>query len=254
MIRGLYMAGGALLQQAYDLEVTANNVANLNTVGFKADKTSYRTFQEVLLGRTNENRPAPAVGNFLRGSGEIQAPYIDFGQGVLTATGNPLDLAIRGPGFFTIQQADGSLGYTRAGNLVLDDTRTLITTAGQSVLDDQGLPVTVPDNGALQVDPRGQLTVAGQPVARLGLVNFIDPAQLEKLGGNTFRDKGGAGPVPVAGNTMVQQGFLERSNVSALGSMAQLTIVLRSFEASQKVVTMMDETLRQAAADLGRSQ
>jgi len=251
MLRGLYLSGGALAQQSQALDVVSANLANLNTNGFKADRARSAPFSDVLLGRVNESREG-IIGRYHRTSAVTDTEYINWQQGTLEATGNPLDLALRGPGFFVVEHTEEAVAYTRDGAFTVNATRELVTAEGRRVLDTNNQPIVVPQGSAIGIDPDGQLTVDNLPVATLQRVNFTDLQGLEKLGQSLFRDTGAAGPVPTAGNTSVEQGFLERSNVSALGAIAELTTILRSFEASQKVVTMLDETLRQAAADLGR--
>ncbi|MEO7992926.1 MAG: flagellar hook-basal body protein [bacterium] len=254
MLRGLYMAGGALIEQSLNLEVTSNNIANVNTIGFKADRTRFQPFQEVLLGRTNDNKATGHIGGLMRGSGSIQGGYVDYAQGPLTETGNPLDVGIDGPGFITVQWNENEVAYTRCGEFTLDDSNQLITGEGQMVLNEHGSPITVPPGGAVAIDRGGQILVDSVPVGRLQLMVAGDPYQLEKVGENLFRDKGEAGMASAESSSRLRQGFLERSNVSALDAITDLTVILRSFEASQKMITMMDETLKQAVADLGRTQ
>jgi len=251
MLRGLYLSGSALAQQSQALDVVTANLANLNTTGFKADRARSTPFQEVLLGRVNEMKTG-VIGKYYRSSAVTDAEYIDWQQGILEKTGNPLDVSLRGPGFFVVEHDINQVAYTRNGSFTLNATRELTTTDGRRVLDAGNQPIIVPQGDTIAIDLNGQVTVDKVPIGQIQVVNFGDLGQLEKLGQDLYRDKGNGGPVPVAGNSTLEQGFLERSNVSALSAIAELTSILRNFEASQKVVSMMDETLRQAAADLGR--
>lgn len=251
MLRGLYLSGSALAQQSQSLDVVSANLANLNTTGFKADRARSTPFPEVLLGRVNELKTG-MIGTYYRSSAVTDAEYIDWQQGILEKTGNPLDVGIRGPGFFVVEHDQEEVAYTRNGAFTVNAQRELTTAHGRRVLGEGNQPIIVPQGESIAIDLNGQITVDRVPVAQLQLVNFTDLTALEKMGHDLYRDKGSAGPVPVAGNSTMEQGFLERSNVSALSAIAELTVILRSFEASQKVVSMMDETLRQAAADLGR--
>lgn len=252
MLRALYLSGGALVRQAHALDTAAHNIANLNTHGFKADRAHFSAFPQVLLGRTNELN-AGTLGQFQQRAPDINTAYTDWREGVLESTGNTLDVAIRGPGFFIVEEPDGSRSYTRNGAFTVNGQRELVTQEGLRVLSPGGQPVLIPGDGPIVIGSDGNVQVNGVPAGQLGIVNFTDLTALEKLGTHRWRDPGAAGAVPAAGNTLVEQGRLERSNVPVVTAITELTTILRSFEAGQKVVSLVDDTLRQAAANLGRA-
>ncbi|WP_246167865.1 flagellar basal-body rod protein FlgF [Thermosulfurimonas marina] len=239
------LEAGQLLERR--LAVTTHNLANVDTPGYKRDRLSFR---EYLL---------PKIGpNYRRIFKEIRQ-YTDFEQGEIRPTGNPLDLALVGEGFFKVLTPEG-VAYTRAGNFTLDREGRLVTPQGWPVLAD-GAPVILDPGlarGGLITLPRerilihddGTISVDGTTVARLDVVTFDDLSKLKKVGQNLFRAEG-AQERP-AENFQVRQGYLEGSNVNPLTEVVHLIEIHREFEAVQKAIRSADEATGRLIETTGR--
>jgi flagellar basal-body rod protein FlgG len=166
-------------------------------------------------------------------------------QAALRETGEPLDLALEGPGFLAVQTPSGTR-YTRDGQLMLDGRGRLATDTGLPVLDDKGKAITLGTTADVTVSADGRITVGGKAVARLGLVSLTDPV---KQGDSLFAGTAGARPE----GTAIRSGFLEGSGVDAARAMVDMMTSLRAFEAQQRVVKAIDETLQKgiSAGSLG---
>ncbi|MET0675062.1 MAG: flagellar basal-body rod protein FlgF [Bradyrhizobium sp.] len=217
------------------IDVVANNVANVNTNGFKADQ---QLFEEYLTSGAHED-------NFQSRDRRIsyvqdRGTYRDFTQGPLQSTGNPLDVAITGGGFLAVQTAGGER-YTRDGNLHISNTGQLVTAAGDAVLGTGGPVVFQPTDHDITVTPDGTVTVVegdnrtDSIRGRLRVVNFADPQAAQKQGNNLYAATDGAVPQPDA-KSVVRQGVIEKSNVSAVGEMSHMVEVMRSY---QQVTNML---------------
>ncbi len=257
MLRGLYSAASGMDTHMRRLAVEANNLANARTVGYKQDRVPAESFELLLRGSTDPLAPAldipfPAplapelVGTVGSGIYPLE-PLPDLSQGSLYETGEPLDLALVGPGFFAVQAPDGER-YTRAGNFSVDGSGLLRTATGDLVLGEQG-PIQV-GAGDLSISPDGAIFVNGNAVARLRLVEFDVPA-LQKAGENYLVPLDPAAPRPATG-TQVRQGYLESSNVDLSRTMVRLIEIQRAYELSARALQMQDQTLGEAINDVGR--
>ena len=220
-------------------ERVANNLANVNTVGYKRD----RTFTEALDEYTDvEGAPR---------SERLSAQWADLAQGALESTGNPLDVALDGEGFFVFSDDEtGAAFYARAGRLTLDAEGTLRDLAGRAV-EGEGGPIQVPPSGgAIEISKNGEIRMGGQVVGALRVVSFENPAQLQRLDGAAF-DAAGMEPEPVE-NPVVLQGYLEASNVDAVREMADMITFYRQFESQQKMIQTTDQILGAVTRDLGK--
>lgn len=250
MIKGLYSAVTAMVMNAARQQVLSHNISNLQTPGFKQILTTAQDFkqnQAVYSNGYTVNGKIDYLGLLGLGtqSGE---EYIDFQQGALEETDNPLDFALQGNGFFTVDTPDGQR-YTRDGRFLRDADNNLVTVDGFQVLDDAGQPIQLPD-GDVSVSPDGAISVNGEEVATLGIGVFADPeAELQHTEGNLF-----TGPAASTGEDVprVVQGYLETSNANPSQLMTQLVEVARSYEAAQKLVQNQDELLGKTIASLGR--
>jgi flagellar basal body rod protein FlgG len=187
------------------------------------------------------------VGNLGLGS-QIGREFVDFAEGPLEQTENPLDLAIQGNGFFRVNTPDGER-YTRDGRFLRDADNNLVTVEGFQVLDDAGQEIQLPD-GEVSVSSDGTITVNGQQVAQLGFGVFENPRdELQHTEGNLFSGPGQSTSQDVP---RVVQGYLESSNANPSQLMTQLVEVARSYEAAQKLVQNQDELLGKSIASLGR--
>jgi flagellar basal-body rod protein FlgF len=251
MIKGLYSAVSAMVANVNRQQTLSHNVSNLDTPGFKQILSSLKDFTstEVIYppGSTSQQTPLTDIG--VLGLGVDNAPDMnDFTQGGLQFTGNTLDVAVEGNGFFTIKTADGER-YTRDGRFLRDADGQLVTVDGFKVLDDGGQPIKL-DMGETYISSAGEITVDGKKAATLGLAVFKDPAtELTRDGSNTFSAQGKpAGETP---GRVVQQ-YLEMSNANPTQLMTQLVEVSRSYEAAQQLVQNQDELLGKAISTLGR--
>jgi flagellar basal-body rod protein FlgF len=249
MDSGLYAAYTGLLARTQALDTAANNLANAGTVGFRAQRDYFRN---VLAGIGDESE-ASQVGGAVNDFGVLGGNVIDQGQGTLTATGNPLDLALNGTGFFGIQTAQG-VQYTRDGGFTRSDTGVLQTAQGEPVLDASGQPITIP-TGAVSVSPDGNISVTtaeGSAIAgKVGVFGFPPDTAMVALGTNRFSAPEGVDPATV--DTAVQQGSLEGANIDAVHGTMQLILVQRQAEMMQKALSVFNNDFdKTAAEDLGK--
>jgi len=224
MERGLYIAASGMLAEQIRQDQIANDLANGATPGYKGDRTAQRSFGDLLLANSTNGalvgRQSTAV--------QVDAIETDFSPRPARETGEPLDFAITGEGFFSVQTAQG-VRYTRNGQFSLDPQGRLVTAQGDAVLDTAGRAITTADG---KVDPR-----------RLGVVALTDP---RKEGDSLVSGT----PAGAAAGT-VRSGALESSGADAARSMVDMIASMRAFEAGQKVIQAIDETLGQAVTKVG---
>lgn len=229
------LSGGLAYQR--HLEVVSNNIANVSTVGFKADRPVF-SVAEAPFETQGRIKPAPGSAEGLLARSYVSLPqtYIDMSAGPIESTDQPLDVALRTDGFFAVQGEGGDLLYTRAGNFRLDPDGLLVTEDGLAVMGEKGnIRIGSPN---VHIDGRGQVLVDGAVVDRLRIDQVENPTQLQKVGHSLF-SAAGATATPVTEPEVVQ-GALEQSNASAVRSMVELINVQRNFESFTKVVTSID--------------
>ena len=210
----------------------ANELANASTPGYKPARSAQASFGALLLSNSATGQP---IGT-LEGGVSIAATTTSLAQGPLAETGQPLDLALAGDGFFTVQTPSG-VRYTRDGQLTIDAQGRLVTAAGLPVLDTGGRPIAVgSDAASVTVAADGAVSAGGKAVGTLAVVSLANPT---RQGDTLFAGTAGARPQ----GTQVVQGSLEGSNVDAAQAMIDMIVSLRSFEASQHVINAIDETL-----------
>lgn len=250
MIKGLYTAASGMMLQMARQDVLANNIANVDTAGFKRDDTMCRAFPDMLisrLGEVNQDNGQPLQPVLLGklGTGAVvDSITTDFTRGNLKETDNSTDLALGGDGFFVVQTPQGQR-FTRDGQFKINDQKILTTNDGYPVLDRNNQPVTI--TGDFKVDQQGNVTIGGNVAATLNIVNFADMQTLQKTGDNLMISS--ARPV-AATDPQVKQGYIEDSNVNAVKEMVDLISVVRSYESLQKMVQAEDETLSTAIDDV----
>jgi flagellar basal-body rod protein FlgF/flagellar basal-body rod protein FlgG len=238
MNSGFYSAFSGFAARMDALDLVANNLANANTVGFKSQHEFYRSFaawlQPSLTTPIND-----AVNHY----GVLGGARVDFSPSSLEPTGNDTDVALEGPGFFTIQTKNG-LRYTRAGNFSLNTQRQLITAQGDLVQGDQG-PIQIPD-GKLAISPDGTLSVDGTLVAKLKIAEFAPNAQLTPQGNTYFiAPQGAAKP---ATDVNVRQGNLESSNSDPVRSTVALIELQRTAQLMEKALSIFHNEFNKVAA------
>jgi len=242
MIKGIYHAAAGMLPRMNQQETVGNNLANVNTTGFKSDKRYFRTaLDNMLLQGGPEGSPLQLT--------EEQFPIItDFSQGSLSETRNPLDLAINGDGFFAIETGE-SVSYTRNGNFAINVDNELVNSRGFRVLGESG-PLRITGKQVL-IRENGEIIADGQVVGAVKIVDFEKPYDLRRNGYGYFVPVEGGEGQP-AEKLNIKQGFLENSNVDAISEMIQMIELNRNYESCQKAIQAQDETLRLAVNDLAR--
>jgi flagellar basal-body rod protein FlgF len=234
------------LQRA--LDITANNIANMDTAGFKVESLMVQDDPE-----TPALAPATQPINYVLDNGVAR----NFGQGPLEQTANPTDVAIEGPGFFTVQTASGPR-YTRDGRFTVDPTGKLTDKQGDPVLDSGGSPITIdPQNGPFSIAKDGtisQVTPTGQTVqaGTLGVVRFTDLTALSKTGDNLYQAAGGQTPSP-ASDVSVHQGMVEKSNVQAVAEITHLIDITRAYERVSQMISQPQDLSDTAVQRLGKA-
>ncbi len=210
------------------LEVAANNVANVETTGFRAQQLSFQEYLKPEKGQEIGIRPERPLSLV-----HAASVYTTAAAGPLRATGNPLDLAIVGNAYFVVQTPQGER-FTRDGSFVLDGTGRLVTADGFPVMTDGGI-IKLPSNaGTISIDGRGGVSTQQGELGRLRLVQFDERATLEAAGGNLLRSN--TPPTSASGEVQVMQGFLERSNVQSTIEMSRLAEITRSYELASKLL------------------
>jgi flagellar basal-body rod protein FlgF len=235
-----------------ELEVVANNIANVNTTGYKADNA---VFEEYLM-------PVARDGDFPGSDRRLsfsqdRATWHNFDPGPVRPTGNPLDAAIDGDAFFVVQTARGNR-YTRNGAFQINNLGELVTLSGDRVLSDSGAAIQFqPNDHSIMINADGGITAREGPNAtsdslrgRLQLVRFDGLQQLTKDGGNTFAAPANAVPQPATGNTRIIQGSLEQSNVRAVVEMSRMIEVSRTYSQIQSLLQAAGEQRRSAIEKL----
>lgn len=259
MQNGMYSGLFGALSNEHRMNSIANNLANINTTGYKRDTLAFRdTFimfahdqimEPVANVRSEKLFPEPKHMARPR----LAESRTDFSQGALKVTGGPLDMAISGDGFFSIRTPEGDF-YSRNGHFRLTPEGTLITEQGFQVLGD-GAEITIPPGVTnLVVSEDGRIFADDELVGQIGLVMVDDPAKLEKLGGNLYRERPGAQVEEVESTAFMVQGFLENPNVDVVYEMVNMIEAQRQFEAYQKVMQTADALDREASTKVGKSR
>jgi flagellar basal-body rod protein FlgF/flagellar basal-body rod protein FlgG len=239
----MYAALSGLLARSQALDTAANNAANTTTKGFRAE-TNY--FRETLLGPHAGNSQLNTV---LNDYGVIGGDWVKTGQGQLSSTGNPLDVALQGPGFFVVRTAAG-VRYTRAGNFQRAPDGTLRTERNEPILDANGNPIVLPP-GPIDIAFDGTVSVAGGVAGRMAVMDFPKGTNLVPEGATLFRAP--AQSATPAAATEVHQGNLEGSNIDAVSGGINMTLIARQAEMMQKALSLFySEFDKTASVDLAK--
>jgi flagellar basal-body rod protein FlgG len=255
MLRALYSAAAGMQSQQMNLDVISNNLANVNTTGFKKSKIE---FQELLYETTRAAGSDQGNGNLLpsgiqvgQGSRPVATSKI-FTTGDLTQTGAQLDVAVQGDGFFEVQRSDGTLAYTRDGALKTSADGRIVTSDGLPL---QGGFQPVPSGTTnITISSNGQVTyttASGATTFRVQLVRFNNPSGLSSLGNNLYQETPASG-TPELGNPgdngfgTLNQGYLEMSNVQVVEEMVNLILAQRAYEVNSKAVQASDEMMQES--------
>ncbi len=255
-MRALRIAATGMAAQQLNVEVISNNIANMNTVGYKAQRAE---FEDLLYdnvqrpgAQSSDTGTVVPTGVQLGSGVKTGSVYRIMTQGAMTQTGNKLDVAINGRGYLQVLMPSGETSYTRAGNLSVNDQGQVVTSEGYQVIPQISIPQTATDvsissSGQVQATIPGQ--TAPQQVGQMQLVSFYNEAGLEAIGDNLFLQSGSSG-APVSGTPnstgfgAIQQGYTEASNVDPVTEISALIVAQRAYEMNSKVVTSADQMLQ----------
>jgi flagellar basal-body rod protein FlgG len=234
MLEGLYSAAAGMTAQQQRLDTLANDVANVNTNGYKHTRVAFRDLLYV------EDRS----GNVRSGAGAaVSTAGRSFAQGNLRTTGQSLDVAIEGSGFLRVRRADGSEALTRDGALRLDPQGRLGTQRGELLQPAITIPAGT-DAGDVQIGPDGTVSANNRVLGRIELVSVRAAEGLRSLGDNLFATTAESGPATAGADARLVQGTLEASNVDIADAMTDMMDAQRSFQLSSKAVQMQDQILQ----------
>ncbi|HXQ11808.1 MAG TPA: flagellar basal-body rod protein FlgG [Caulobacteraceae bacterium] len=252
----LRTAATGMAAQDLNVDVISNNIANMNTVGFKKGRAEFEDliYQTIEQPGSQSSTQGTIVPTGVQVGAGVKAGsvYTIGTQGSLTQTGNPLDLAIQGPGYFQVLMPDGQTAFTRAGNFSVNAQGQLVTADGFQVIPQIQIPqgatnVTISTAGQVQVTVAGN--TAPQQVGQLQLATFFNDAGLNPQGNNLFTQTDASG-APTTGNPGVQglgtvlQGYTEASNVDPVSEITALIVAQRAYEMNSKVITTADQMLQ----------
>lgn len=290
MLKGLYTAYTGMINEQHRMDVLTNNLANATTNGFKKEGTTSQAFDTVLAYKIKDmsepgNLPRPMATNRAIDQNEVNNPlnedylqkrvrktglnlgvkigenYVDYSEGPLKETENPLDLALSDRGFFAVEytnKADETFTlYTRDGNFTMNQRGFLQTQDGDYVLDVDGRRIQMDPALEVSINRNGDIIQDGEVVATIGVVDFEDYNYLERFGENFFRTIDGARQIDpedeeIETDTQIHAGYLEMANISVVTEMVNMIALQRQYESNQKVITTYDDTLEQAVNQNGK--
>ncbi len=267
MSKGIYTAVSGAMAQTARLDTIANNLANVNTPGFKRDGQLFReylTSYEKEPGTITVPRIPASIESFYDVQGgdksyvEAVGTYTDFSQGALKSTGNQLDFAIEGDGFFEVLTPQG-VRLTRVGSFTLDGEGRLVTKQGFPVLR-EGAPGEDPagreirlTNANVAITPSGEIAEGGEVLGRLSVVTVEDKDALQKIGNSLFALKDNMEPqVVAAAGFSLHQGYIESSNVNPVREMTDMIMTTRVFESTQKGIQAYDQMMGKAVNEVSK--
>ncbi len=255
MLRSLYSATSGMLAQQTHIDTTSNNIANVNTTGFKKSRADFNDlfYQAMQYAGTNTSNTTLSPDGMEVGLGVRPSAITKmFSQGSPKETENNLDVAITGKGFFQVQLPDGTTAYTRSGNFKLDEQGNLVTSEGYLLIPQITLPedttqVNIGVDGTVSVTQGLQTT--SNVIGQITLANFVNPAGLHSMGDNLFSITNASGDAIVGnpdsqGLGKLRQGFLEFSNVRLVEEMTDLITAQRAYEANSKSIQTADAMLQ----------
>jgi len=245
---GLYQSAASLSALERWQGAVSQNITSSQVPGFRERTVAFSTIE---MGAIQTDPKASQANGSQAAMFPTATVGISFQPGETTPTRRELDVAIQGDGFLEVQMADGTRGYTRAGELHLDSTRTVVSRDNLPVLSQSGNPIVLQaDGGSLSIAQDGALSQGDTQLGKLSVVKFPDNSQLLPVGGGTFLPKDGSTPTQVE-HPAVLQGYIEASNVTPLHEMISLVQIARAYEANQKIMTDRDQNLQKAIETLG---
>jgi flagellar basal-body rod protein FlgG len=258
-MQALRTAATGMSAQQLNVEVISNNIANMNTVGFKRQRAEfqdllYQTIERAGAQSSDQGTVVP-TGVQIGGGVKAGSTYRITTQGIVTPTDNRYDLAIEGRGFFQVLMPSGETAYTRAGNLSVNDQGQLVTDDGYQIqpaitIPQDAIDVSISKSGQVQVITQG--ATEPQVVGQIELATFFNEAGLEAIGDNLLLETAASGPANVGapgevGFGELLQGYTEASNVDAVAEISALIIAQRAYEMNSKVISSADQMLSTAS-------
>jgi len=247
VIYGLYQSAAGMLVNQYRLDVTANNLANVDTAGFKRDVASFS--ERLVESRVRLGAARHPVLDDMTGGVWSARTVTDWSTGSADVTGNPLDVMIAGKGFFTVSSPDG-IRYTRAGQFTIDSQNRLVTIGdGYPVLAEGGTEIRLPEDATnIRITIDGKVVANDQVVGQLQVVEFDDPAATRKVGKGLVEAESKGRPV----QPQLRVGAVERSNVYAMTELASMIEASRAYQLNAQMITMQDGTLGRLISEVAR--
>ncbi len=247
MIDRLKKASQAMITRKHEMEIVANNLANVNTNGFKKDS--------IFLHELDKKLKELQVGKVEGEKGIlVSGTSIDFSQGALKGTGQVLDVAISGDGLFVLEAPQGEV-FTRDGRFTVNADGILTNLSGSPVLGEGGqIEIDMQENTPEQIiiNNEGEVVVDGQIVDKLKLVSIDSPFAFTKIGSNMYELKPGFAAPSEVENSSVRQGYLEESNVNGINEMVKMIEIFHFYQTSQKMISSEDRILSKAVNDIAR--
>lgn len=245
MDNGLYTAYSGLRAQVDALDLLANNLANLNTAGFKEEMAYFSLLNQSAEASANTGDLGAAVNSSIKAQGAI-----NFADGSLSRTNRELDVAIEGNGFLVVETPRG-IRYTRNGSLTLNAKGALVASEGSPILGASGRPITL-GPGAININAEGAVTLDGREIDRLKIVSFNDLTKMTKEGNSLLLPQNGKDQEKTS-SAKIKSGYLEQSNVNAISSIVRMVGIMRQFEAIQKTLSLeMNDMNSKSIEKLGR--
>ena len=256
MIRALMTAASGMKAQQLQVDTIANNIANVNTTGFKKNELAFREMLYQTMREpgapTGQSQMSP-TGLQIGSGAEVASSMKMFKQGEITPTGNSLDLAVVGEGFFKVKPGQGDVRYTRDGTFRLDGTGTIVTAEGYPLQPEVKIPA---DATEILIGEDGKVSVmkgdSGQPedVGSISLFRFANSSGLKAQGGNLYSPSASSGDVQdaapgVSGTGTIRQAALERSNVQVVDELVALILAQRNYEINSRAIRVSDDMLQQ---------
>lgn len=254
MLRGMYSSISAMINLQANQSVISNNMANINTTGYKSETLVYKSFDEIMLSNKdkyiNGESNQQEIGNLNPGV-KIDEIVTNYSQGTIVETDSDTDFAIVGKGFFTTIDKDGNTAYTRDGVFTIDSSGYLMSASGENILGINQItnkvePIYV-GNKKVSVDNNNNLLLDSKITYKFSIVDFENYNELTKVGQNLFK---GENPI-VTNDYKLKNRVKESSNVDMIDATSALMTNLRAFEANQKVIQTMDSTLSKIANEIG---
>lgn len=252
MIRALYTAASGMSAQQLNLDTIANNLANSSTVGFRQRVLQFQDmiYQNLVTPGAAQSQQTVAAGLQIGLGTKSSASEIITTQGDMNKTDNPTDLAIQGRGFFQVQRPDGTIAYTRAGNFYLNNQGTMVDAQGDQLIPAITIPpnatnITITQYGVVNATLPGQQNP--QQLGQIQLASFANPGGLDSVGSNLYTATLSSGdavldnPGGPQGMGLLQQGYLENSNVDVVGAFVQMVLAQRAYESNSKVITAAND-------------